>query len=391
MFKHGEVAEWSKAAVSKTVVLLLRDRGFESHPLRSIVRYMKYLPILCVLCVLVMNPFLSHADDIQTAIDSAVRGEYQKAINDAGQILAKSPDNLRARLVLSHLYLETGGYAKAESLLEYFPAITESTLSKLNPLDLLWLARGTWVYATRKGDKNLFQRVVRDYLPMIEKLSDDPILHSALYIFWGNCYLEKGDLPAAAGCFSDTLKANPSSAEAYLGLAKAYYITSNRQKALENINIALSLLPITSDAASIVLPIISLRAEAYNLMASAQLINDQFSNALNSVNNALTINPNAISFRATKASIYYLNNNLADFNKECLNVMEVNKNPALFYLTIADNLDRRLFYMEATGFYEKTLSMDEHLWDARTATGFNYMHLGPDFEGKGRKLLDEAF
>ena len=34
LLKHGEVAEWLKAAVSKTVVLLMRDRGFESHPLR---------------------------------------------------------------------------------------------------------------------------------------------------------------------------------------------------------------------------------------------------------------------------------------------------------------------------------------------------------------------
>jgi hypothetical protein len=30
----GEMAEWSNAAVSKTVVLLTRDRGFESPSLR---------------------------------------------------------------------------------------------------------------------------------------------------------------------------------------------------------------------------------------------------------------------------------------------------------------------------------------------------------------------
>jgi homoserine dehydrogenase len=32
---HGEVAEWLKATVSKTVILSNRDRGFESHPLRQ--------------------------------------------------------------------------------------------------------------------------------------------------------------------------------------------------------------------------------------------------------------------------------------------------------------------------------------------------------------------
>ena len=34
--KDGEVAEWFKAAVSKTAVLCIQDRGFESHPLRQI-------------------------------------------------------------------------------------------------------------------------------------------------------------------------------------------------------------------------------------------------------------------------------------------------------------------------------------------------------------------
>ena len=33
--KKGEVAEWLKAAVSKTAILSNRDRGFESHPLRQ--------------------------------------------------------------------------------------------------------------------------------------------------------------------------------------------------------------------------------------------------------------------------------------------------------------------------------------------------------------------
>ena len=342
---------------------------------------MKYLFLLCALCVSVAN--LSYADDTQTVIDSAVKGEYQKAIKDAQEVMTKSPDNLQARLVLSHLYLETGEYQKAESLLEYFPAITESTLSKLKPRDLLWLAQGTWLYATRKGDKDISQKVARDLLPRIEKSSDDATVRQALYVFWGNCYLEKGDLSRSRECFSDTLKANPSSAEAYLGLAKTYYAISNRPKAIENLNLALSFSSTTSYTASTVLPIASVRAEAYN--ATTQLKD------LDSVDNALAINPNSVSYRATKAGIYYLNNNLSDFDKECQAVLEVNKNPALFYLIIGDNLDQRLFYMEATGFYEKALAMDEHLWDARTATGFNYMHLGPDYETRGRKLLDEAF
>ncbi|MEK7309397.1 MAG: tetratricopeptide repeat protein [Planctomycetota bacterium] len=345
---------------------------------------------LCLLlCFSVAN--LSYADDTQSAIASAVKGEYQKAIKDAEGVLAKSPDNLQTRLVLSHLYLETGEYAKAEALLEYFPALSESAITALKPRDLLWLAQGTWLYATRKGDTNLFQKVVRDLLPQIEKSSNDPALRSALYVFWGNCYLEKGDLPAAAGCFSDTLKTNPSSTEAHLGRAKSCYAVSNRQKGLSYLDMAISLSSASSATASTILPISSIRAEAYNLLAMFMLMNERFSPALDSVNNALAINPNSVSYRATKASIYYLNNKMPEFDQECQAVLEVNKKPALFYLIIGNNCDQRLFYNEATGFYEKALALDEHLWDARIATGFNYMHLGPAYEDKGRKLLDEAF
>ena len=49
--KCGEVAEWFKAAVSKTAILSNRDRGFESHPLRHFLLYSLqenegYIPIL---------------------------------------------------------------------------------------------------------------------------------------------------------------------------------------------------------------------------------------------------------------------------------------------------------------------------------------------------------
>ena len=43
---NGEVAEWSNAAVSKTVVLLSRDRGFESPPLRKVSKIRSYTILL---------------------------------------------------------------------------------------------------------------------------------------------------------------------------------------------------------------------------------------------------------------------------------------------------------------------------------------------------------
>jgi tetratricopeptide (TPR) repeat protein len=352
---------------------------------------MKYFFILLALGVFVMNPLFSHAENTNDFIESAVKGEYQKAITDAQKALTKLPDNLFARLVLSRLYLETGEYARAEALLEYFPALNSEAKAKLSPQSLLTLYQGTWLYATRKGDKYLFQKIVRDALPQIEKSTTEPALKEKLYLFWGNCYMEKGDLPAAAGCFSDTLTANPSSAEACLGLAKIYYASSDKKQALFYLNRALELSPAASNTASFLLPIASIRTESLNLLATGQLMNETTSDALGTINSALDINPNSVSYRATKASIYYFNNNLPDFEKECRRILEVNKYPALFYLIVGDNCERRLLYTEATAFYEKALAMDGHLWDARIAAGLNYMHLGPEYEKKGRQLLDEAF
>ncbi len=39
---RGEVAEGLKAAVSKTAILRIQDRGFESHPLRHFNLFLIY-------------------------------------------------------------------------------------------------------------------------------------------------------------------------------------------------------------------------------------------------------------------------------------------------------------------------------------------------------------
>lgn len=352
---------------------------------------MKNLFILCILCASAVKPLFSQAESVDNIIASAVKGEYQKAINGAQEILDKSPGHIQSRLILSHLYIETGEYARAEALLEHFAVFSPSELSRLSETDRLAFYQGAWLYATRKGDKSIFQKVISEGLPEIEKPAAKPEFLERLYLFWGNCYLEKGDLPAAAECFSDTLKANPSCAEAYLGIAQTYFTASNQNLGRINLDSALNLSAAASNTASTVRPIASVQSEALNLLATIQLLGEYESGSLESIGKALGINPNAPAYRATRASIYYLSGNQSAFEKECRQVTEVNPSPALFYLIIGDNCDRRLLYMEATGFYEKALAMDAHLWDARIAAGLNYMHLGPDHEEKGRKLLDEAF
>ncbi|MDI6733167.1 MAG: tetratricopeptide repeat protein [Planctomycetota bacterium] len=361
-----------------------------------------YRLILCVFCLSALISGFTYAEDTNDILSLAVKGEYQKAITLSIQILTKNERHLQARLILGNLYLETGEYQKAESTLEYFNSLTPSAISsarggsasggQLMADELLLLSQGLWLYALRKGDKEITKKVVQDYLPRVEKMTPQ---NPYLYVFWGNCYLEKGDIQEAKRCFGDALKKRPGLPEALLGLAKVTLLLPSHSAEGEPPAV-ISLTDFASISTTAIsnpsyISLTSPLAEVYNLQASVNLARDFFIVALNYINKALEINPNSVTYRATRASIYYLNNNRKEFEKECQDILSINPSPALFYLIIADNLERRLLYTEATAYYEKAIWMDEHLWDAQISAGFNFLHLGPDYEKRGKKLLNDAF
>jgi tetratricopeptide (TPR) repeat protein len=333
----------------------------------------------------VVNISAKDGESIRKVLELSHKGEYLQAVEISENILQENHHNLEARFILSNLYLEIGEYNKADALLEYFSKVNPGPLTQI---DLLYLTQGLWIYARRQGKKDLFHKVVSEFLPRIEKLEPK---NPWLYVFWGNCYLDKYDIPSAGGCFRDALKIDGSFPEALLGQAKIHLISETPTDILIAISLINQILETTTGTNASSISITPVKVEGWNLLASAQLSNEHFADALNSINKVLDINPNSITSRAMKASIYYLSNNITGFEKTCQEILSLNKRPARFYLIIADHLERKLLYQDATSFYERAVEFDKNLLSAQIGLGFNYLHLGPEFEEKGKKILNEMF
>jgi len=130
--------------------------------------------------------------------------------------------------------------------------------------------------------------------------------------------------------------------------------------------------------------------EARNLLAITHLAEEQYDPALTEIETALKVNPNSLSLHGTRASIYYLMNDTAKFDKSCKDVIAVNPKPALFYYTLGNNCMRQMLYLEAQPFYKKAVELDPKFWEGYIALGLNGLKCGPETEAEAIKLLEEA-
>ena len=300
-------------------------------------------------------------------------GKYPQALAAYQSLLKEKPDSLKAHLGISRTYLEMGEYDAAEKELEFFNAITKSAIGNFTASELLDFSKGLWLFATRKGDKELFHKIASEYLPRVEQLDKKS---ADLYVFWGECYLEKGDIGEAISCFRDALKIEPKIAPALMGLANAS-LHKDPLSARQPIAQILKLFPDYPDATA--------------LQSILYLIEENHDAALESINKALTVTPNSAYYRGIRAGVYYLNNQLELFQKECDDILAVNKSPAVFYLTLGNCCMKRILYMDAQPFYQKAIELDPHCWEGYVSLGLNSLRLGPEPEAQGRKLLEESF
>ncbi|MBI4711962.1 MAG: tetratricopeptide repeat protein [Planctomycetes bacterium] len=280
---------------------------------------------------------------------------------------------LSGHLELSQSYLEKGEYERAEIELEYFRTVTPQIVAQFNVGQMLVYSKGLWLLATRQGEKDLFHKVVGEYLPRAAVL--DP-KNPEIYLFWGNCYLQKGDMPEAAGCFNDALKLKPDYAPAYLGLAQSIF-QQDPLKASAALQKALEIDPDLPDA--------------HAMMAMIHLMEENHQQALESISRSLDKNPDSVFYRAVQAGVYYLSGEPDRFKQACDDIIKVNRRPAVFYLTLGNICLRRLLYPEAQDFFKKAIEFDDKCWDAYVALGINSLRLGVGYEADGKKLLDESF
>jgi tetratricopeptide (TPR) repeat protein len=302
------------------------------------------------------------------------KGEYKKS----EELLKGAERNLKAKFLLCRIYMETGRYSECEKLAEDFVKVISDGISQLPVRDLVPLAQGLWLYAQRKGDKDIFHLVNTEILPYIEKVDNK---NPWLYSLWGFCFLDKEDVPEAMDCFKDALKLNPKYSLANYGLALSLFYSSQgggAQKVQAMVKNSLEFNPNF--------------IEMINLRATIYLAEENEEEALKEADKGLKINPNSIPLLATKASIFYLNNDTKEFDGVCKKVLDINPLPAEFYYIIGNNCASmyKMLYLEAQPFYQKAVELDPKFWDGYIALGLNGLKCGPDAEKEARKLLEEA-
>ncbi len=307
------------------------------------------------------------------------RGQYQKTSQIITQIIKDKPDNLRARLIKAQLAEETGQYDQIIRILKGFTVVKPEE-KPLKSDEFFALVQGLWLYANRQGAKDIFHRVNGQLLPLLEeqeKRTKHFRLGADLYVFWGNCYLAKGDMPQAIDCFRDALKINPSHPGALVGQA-SLNMRSNPKGALPIIQKVLDINPNF--------------IEARELLVWMHLFEQSSEDALDEVNKALEINPNSVNLRGTRAGLYYLDNSTEDVEREVKVVTKINPRPAVFYYVIGQMCRMGyMLYEESLPFYERAVKLDPEFGDAQIALGMNLMQLGAEAEPRGHKILDEAF
>ena len=302
------------------------------------------------------------------------KGEYKKS----EEILKKAEKDLKARVLLCRLYLETGKYDECDTLVEEFPKIASERINTFPVKDIISLAQGLWLYAQRKGDKDIFHFVNTEILPYIEQIDNK---NPFLYSFWGFCFLDKDDVPEAMDCFNDALKLNPKYPAANYGLALCLFFSSHGGGAQKVLPVIKNTLEVNPNF-----------IEMINLMATIYLAEENEEQALKEVDKGLRINPNSNALLATRASILYLNNDTKEFDNVCKKILEVNPRPAQFYYIIGNNCASmyKMLYLDAQPFYQKAVELDPKFWDGYIALGLNGLKCGPEAEKEARKLLEEA-
>jgi len=338
--------------------------------------------ILCLISVMVLSAQSQGADSLGKADDLYQHGEYQKAEQLLTETLKSDPkpalgEEIKVRLLLSQLYLETGKYKEADESSEFFMNIPAEEITKLAADELLSLAEGMWFHATRKGTKEVFHLVNQEILPRAEAASGGDKKNPALYTFWGNCFLEKGDAPAAADCFSQALKINANYVPALLGRLQAGFAKGGPEGVRPLIQKILTLEPNN--------------ISALNFSATAYIADEKYEEALKEIDKALAINPNSIALLTTKTSAHYLNNDAKEFEEVKARAEKINPKPALFYYILGNNCARQMLYLEAQPLYEKAVELDPSFWDGYVALGLNGLKCGADAEASARLVLEEAF
>jgi cellulose synthase operon protein C len=196
------------------------------------------------------------------------------------------------------------------------------------------------------------------------RLATQPANSKAIYkVRWGMLLHERFNNPEAADLFHEALAKEPTSAEAYLGLA-IVSADGFDGKAVEYAARAIAFDPKL--------------AAAYELMADLALENDDSDAAVAEADKAIALENDAMDAMATHAAVELI----ADRSPDAWFAKIVGINPGYgeAYARVAHQLEMHYRYEDAVTYYRKAVAVDPRLWAAHSALGIDLMRLGKEDE-----------
>jgi cellulose synthase operon protein C len=301
-------------------------------------------------------------------------GRYEEGAKLAKETLEKDVTALNARVALGAVLLETGKGDEAEKTLEWFTEYMTKAV-KLTGMQKFTIARGLWMLALRKGDKDLIHVVVDGGNLLNEALDAEDTPDDEVLAFWGHCYMDKYQGVFAKHSYEDALKVNVKCASAIYGMARVQAEAGAAPRALQAVEQALQINDKLFDA-------LVFKAQLQGQMQQ-QAASDE------TLKKALKLNPKSVQALAIKAA----NLELAGKKDERAKVEEelkaINPNCGLGYMLIGSSLGNKMLFDEAQVYLKKAVEADPKLWEAYNEYGMNALRLGD--EVTAIKYLTEAY
>ena len=186
----------------------------------------------------------------------------------------------------------------------------------------------------------------------------------ALYkVRWGMLLHERFNDSEAAGLFREALTADPSNAQAYVGLATVSAESFNGK---------------ASTYAMKAIELDPKLAVAHELLADLALANDDRETAAAEADKAIALENDALDAMAIHAALELIGDRSPD--AWIAKIRAINPNSGEPYARVAHQLELHYRFQDAVTYYRKAIEADPTLWSAHSALGIELMRLGEDQE-----------
>jgi len=288
-------------------------------------------------------------------------GRYADARKELEPVVARFPDpnkadHMRARWLLARTYQDLGMKKQARPLWKQLG----------DEWDHMDQGDAEKVFYVAEADRwqEKFEDANSEYQ---EAVSLDERLLDA-NIAWGELFLAKWDAADAEQSFDDVLKIDPNHPDAHVGMAKVKLVQSYDLAAANfHLDQALAANP--------------RHVPALLVRAGLAIDRNQWDDARATLAEALKINPSCFEARAQLATVYWLRDDMKNYQAERDAVLAANPEYAEFFHIIGNSAVREHRYIGAIDLEKQAVAIDPEYWEAMEAIGTGYLRLGNEKEG----------